>query len=157
MSFLFSCIQCVEIKLNILGPTLISWLAYLVFLFHREFCCIFLNLLFSVSHVNSCHNKTFHCGAICSKHDQAYKRWMPHINLLYPFIMDDVNGEAFSMASKMLTPVLAEISPFSIRFDVNSFRYFKHGKNCTLWLKPQSETTLQSGEMLVQCYCCSKS
>lgn len=81
---------------------------------------------------------------IRSKHDRAYRRWMPHINLLYPFIMDDPNGEAFSAASDILMQVLAEMAPFWIRFDVNSFRFFKHGKNCTLWLKPQSDTTLQS-------------
>jgi len=74
---------------------------------------------------------------------------MPHINLLYPFIMDDPDGEAFFTASNILTPVLAEMAPFWIRFDVNCFRFFKHGKNCTLWLKPQSDTTLQSGEICV--------
>ena len=74
---------------------------------------------------------------------------MPHINLLYPFIMDDPTGEAFSVASNTLMPVLAEMAPFWIRFDVNSFRFFKHGKNCTLWLKPQSDTMLQSGKICV--------
>jgi len=74
---------------------------------------------------------------------------MPHINLLYPFILDDANGEAFSAASDVLIPMLAELEPFQIRFDTGSFRFFRHGKNCTLWLKPQTETALQSGEVLV--------
>ena len=73
---------------------------------------------------------------------------MPHINLLYPFVMDDLNGEAFSTASDVLTPVLTQVAPFRIRFDAESFRFFQHGKNCTLWLKPQSETAVQSGENL---------
>jgi len=72
---------------------------------------------------------------------------MPHINLLYPFITDDPNGEAFSAASGALTPVLAEVAPFRIRFSAESFRFFRHGKNCTLWLKPQSDTSPQSGEI----------
>jgi len=72
---------------------------------------------------------------------------MPHINLLYPFIIDDRDGEAFSAASDALTPVLAEVAPFQIRFDAKSFRFFRHGKNCTLWLKPQSDVAPQSGEI----------
>jgi len=74
---------------------------------------------------------------------------MPHINLLYPFITDDPSGEAFSAAADILTPVLAEVAPFWIRFDAESFRFFRHGKNCTLWLKPQAETERQSGEIVV--------
>jgi len=70
---------------------------------------------------------------------------MPHINMLYPFIVDDPSGKAFSTASNLLTPVLAEVAPFQIRFDAEAFRFFRHGKNCTLWLKPQAETELQSG------------
>jgi len=74
---------------------------------------------------------------------------MPHINLLYPFIVDDENGEAFSAANDMLSPVLAEVASFQIRFDSESFRFFRHGKNCTLWLKPRAENELQAGEIIV--------
>ena len=93
-------------------------------------------------------NHKMFCGEMCSKHDRAYRRWMPHINLLYPFIADDPNGNAFSAACDILTPVLADVAPFQIRFDAESFRFFRHGKNCTLWLKPQSEMSLPSGEIL---------
>jgi len=78
---------------------------------------------------------------------------MPHINLLYPFIVDDSNGDAFSTASDIMMPALAEMAPFCIKFDASSSRFFRHGKNCTLWLKPQSDTTLKSGEICFQCYC----
>jgi len=70
---------------------------------------------------------------------------MPHINLLYPFIVNDSDGKAFSVACEVLTPVLAEVASFQIRFDAESFRLFRHGKNCTMWLRPQSETVTQSG------------
>jgi len=91
----------------------------------------------------------FFLWQMCSKHDRAYRRWMPHINLLYPFIVDDPNGDAFSTASNILTPVLEEVPPFLIRFDAESFRFFRHGKNCTLWLKPQCDTATQSGETCI--------
>jgi len=84
---------------------------------------------------------------MCSKHDRAYRRWMPHINLLYPFIIDDPTGKSFSMAADKLTPVLAIVPSFQIRFDAESFRFFRHGKNCTLWLKPQANTSCVLGEI----------
>jgi len=71
---------------------------------------------------------------------------MPHINLLYPFIVDDADRKSFTAASDTLNSVLAEVAPFQIRFNVASFRVFRHGKNCTLWLKPQSEIATESGE-----------
>jgi len=71
---------------------------------------------------------------------------MPHINMLYPFILDDPSGESFSTADNILTPALAEVAPFRIRFDAESFRFFRHGKNCTLWLKPQADIEIKSGE-----------
>ena len=84
---------------------------------------------------------------MCSKHDRAYRRWMPHINLLYPFIIDNPTGKSFSMAADKLTPVLAIVPSFQIRFDAESFRFFRHGKNCTLWLKPQANTSCVLGEI----------
>jgi len=59
------------------------------------------------------------------------------------------------MASDLLSPVLAEEAPFQITFDAQCFRFFKHDKNCTLWLKPQSDTAARTGENLHQVLLCT--
>jgi hypothetical protein len=61
---------------------------------------------------------------------------MPHINLVYPFIPDNNNGENFLDASQRIQNALSDMEPFQIRFTKDSFKYFMHRKNCTLWLKP---------------------
>ena len=81
-----------------------------------------------------------------SKYDRAYSRWMPHINLIYPFIEDSSDGRSFSQAAAAVEQALSGLEPFHVRFGVDSFRCFKHGKkSCTLWLKPQTATEIQTG------------
>lgn len=69
---------------------------------------------------------------IRKKHDQHYMRWPPHINLLYPFFEDD--GTNFESASFETTEALKHFPPFSIT--LNKFKYFDHGRSCTVWLDP---------------------
>lgn len=71
--------------------------------------------------------------ALRSQHDPACERWMPHINLLYPFVLD----EFFAEAADELTSALASFQPFKLRFE--GFREFHHTKSNTLWLEPQTE------------------
>ena len=81
-----------------------------------------------------------------SKYDRHYKRWMPHINLLYPFLADNDDGATFEDAAKKLRQSLASFKPFTVAFTKDSFSFFKHKKDCTLWLKPlwtSGETVLQ--------------
>jgi len=72
-------------------------------------------------------------------HDKAYKRWMPHINMLYPF----VNGEHFEAVVDNIRQAISSITPFKVSF--KNFNYFNHG---AVWLQPQTENnnvvTLQS-------------
>lgn len=64
-------------------------------------------------------------------HDKAYQRWMPHINMLYPFVAED----RFTEILPKLQETLNKFSPFVVTF--NEFDFFSHGKNShTLYLKP---------------------
>eukprot|EP00026_Physarum_polycephalum_P017454 Phypoly_transcript_18682.p1 GENE.Phypoly_transcript_18682~~Phypoly_transcript_18682.p1 ORF type:complete len:183 (+),score=20.16 Phypoly_transcript_18682:168-716(+) len=71
--------------------------------------------------------------AIRSKHDSAFDRWMPHVNLLFPFLdYDSLEG-----AADKLQKALSEVQPFHVT--LNSFCHFDHAKNCVVWLDPVSD------------------
>jgi len=70
---------------------------------------------------------------IRERHDKAYQRWMPHINLLFPFVPEDQFSYAVSKAERGLRSV----TPFTVKFE--DFGYFEHGRSNTLYLKPQDE------------------
>lgn len=69
---------------------------------------------------------------IRSVHDKAYKRWAPHINLMYPFLYE----EDISKYIPALTEELSTISPFKVTFGKGSFGSFDHSKSSTVWLGP---------------------
>jgi poly(A) polymerase len=67
--------------------------------------------------------------------DRAFPRWMPHINILYPFLRE---GEEFASRAPEISQALAEFPPFSITFA--SLGHFKHGKGRkTVHLVPKSD------------------
>lgn len=68
---------------------------------------------------------------IRQKHDKAYERWMPHVNLIFPFV-PDINFP--DSVGKLAAALKANVTPFEVTFD--SLKYFSHGKSCTLWLNP---------------------
>lgn len=86
------------------------------------------------------------CFHYYSEHDKAYKRWMPHINMLYPFVPDALDGQIFEDAAKIIQQVCKEIEPFRVVFSKESFGYFKHRKNATMWLKPVDPQVLSTGQ-----------
>ncbi|CAF3962533.1 unnamed protein product, partial [Rotaria sp. Silwood1] len=49
--------------------------------------------------------------SIRSIHDKAYPRWMPHINLIYPFTPE----KNFDNIKVQLEPILNRIKPFQIQ------------------------------------------
>ncbi len=66
---------------------------------------------------------------IRKKHDRQIRRWMPHINLLYPF---KPKSEFFKVLD-LLSIVCDSVNPFEI--SLSTFRYFRHDKNrFTIWL-----------------------
>lgn len=85
--------------------------------------------------------------AIRSRFDKAYPRWMPHINLIYPF----VGEENFEQMKQRLEMVLKGEKPFQVRFDTSSFHYFKQRDDeCTYHLQPTNSTEIVQLEKLIQ-------
>jgi 2'-5' RNA ligase len=70
--------------------------------------------------------------AIRRQHDRQFRRWMPHITLLYPF---RPAGQFFDIALE-LRRACRTIEPMEIR--LAQFHYFEHGRGRhTLWLAPE--------------------
>lgn len=65
------------------------------------------------------------------EHDRGYSRWMPHINLLYPFVPE----AAFEDAAQLLAEQLATTPPFEVT--LASIEHFTHEKTQTVWIGPQ--------------------
>ncbi len=79
------------------------------------------------------------------KYDRHYERWMPHINLLFPFLPD----KKFEQAADQLGPVCAEIEPFSLSLNsLNTFRQ-KNEKH-TFWLQPEPAEPLHELQKKVE-------
>ena len=81
---------------------------------------------------------------IRSKHDRAYPRWMPHINLLFPFVPQD----QFADIEARLQPVLEQLEPVEILLDQVS--HFKQKKQATVHLKPSNPDHQQALQTLYQ-------
>ena len=70
---------------------------------------------------------------IRSKYDKAYPRWMPHINLIYPFV------EVFN--SDELEKELKTFGQPYISIVLNDIGYFKQGSTVTYHLKSTDKDT----------------
>jgi 2'-5' RNA ligase len=85
--------------------------------------------------------------SIRSVHDKAYPRWMPHINLIYPFTPE----ENFDNIKAVLEPILNRKKSFQIQFDQSSLDYFQQrGDDCTYHLKPTITTDVVELQKLIQ-------
>ncbi len=71
--------------------------------------------------------------AIRRNHDRNFRRWMPHITLLYPF----AERRDFTEITPALAKAAQQISPFSI--ELTRFDTFRHRKSCTMFLVPEPE------------------
>jgi 2'-5' RNA ligase len=70
--------------------------------------------------------------AIRERHDRHFRRWMPHINLLYPFRP----RHEFEAAAARLRQACQAIPPFEVT--LATFKSFHHGhERYTLWLSPE--------------------
>jgi RNA 2',3'-cyclic 3'-phosphodiesterase len=72
--------------------------------------------------------------AIRRQHDRQLHRWMPHINLLYPFYPRD------QLQPQQVIPRLAAACRQVPAFEVTlaTLRYFTHGvQRATIWLAPE--------------------
>lgn len=85
--------------------------------------------------------------AIRSMHDKAYPRWMPHINLIYPFVPE----ANFENIKKILELALHHKRPFPIQFDQTSLHYFRQrGDECTYHLRPKRSTDVIELQQVIQ-------
>ena len=70
--------------------------------------------------------------AIRQRYDKTFKRWMPHLTLICPF----VPREMFDQAAKVIRRVCRSLEPFDVQ--LTDVTYFSHGKGFyTLWTKPE--------------------
>ncbi len=75
--------------------------------------------------------------AIRERHDEQFRRWMPHITLLYPFRLKD----EFDVLAGPFSEVCKKVQPFEV--ELAGYSYFKHrGTNYTFWLRPEPEDRL---------------
>jgi 2'-5' RNA ligase len=75
--------------------------------------------------------------AIRRRHDRQFRRWMPHINLLYPFLP----RAQWPVAVPRLLDAAQRMPAFQITLAI--FRSFTHPSgHTTLWLAPEPATTL---------------
>eukprot|EP00164_Ancoracysta_twista_P012731 GFYU01020071.1.p1 GENE.GFYU01020071.1~~GFYU01020071.1.p1 ORF type:complete len:222 (+),score=35.38 GFYU01020071.1:85-666(+) len=70
---------------------------------------------------------------IRKEHDRAYDRWMPHINLVYPFVpVDD-----FADAAQIISNEVKQLSPFTLH--LKQFNYFTQRDRVTMHITPEEE------------------
>lgn len=66
----------------------------------------------------------------------AFHRWMPHVNLIYPF----VPAAQFVSQIAPLTTSLSFLAPFTLKFV--EFGSFDHGRSNTIYLRPECDVRL---------------
>jgi RNA 2',3'-cyclic 3'-phosphodiesterase len=66
-------------------------------------------------------------------HDRNFRRWMPHITLLYPF----AERVDFPNISPNLIDAAEQVKSFTL--NLSQFDFFRHRRNCTIFLRPEPE------------------
>eukprot|EP01130_Rhizamoeba_saxonica_P017575 TRINITY_DN8554_c0_g1_i1.p1 TRINITY_DN8554_c0_g1~~TRINITY_DN8554_c0_g1_i1.p1 ORF type:complete len:395 (+),score=70.15 TRINITY_DN8554_c0_g1_i1:28-1185(+) len=66
-----------------------------------------------------------------ANYDKAYVRWMPHINLMFPF----VEASLFMHYRDRLEDTLKEFDVFTVT--LRKFKYFQHRSSATVFLEPE--------------------
>lgn len=75
--------------------------------------------------------------AIREMHDRQFRRWMPHVNLLYPFRP----AERSAAVLPCLADAFAKVTPSTVT--LSEFRHFAHPSGrATLWLAPKPREEL---------------
>jgi 2'-5' RNA ligase len=76
--------------------------------------------------------------AVRQQHDRHFRRWMPHVTLIYPFRP----REAFAELAGPLAQACRDIVPFEI--ELAEFKFFRHRSSYTLWLAPEPRAALDA-------------
>jgi 2'-5' RNA ligase len=86
--------------------------------------------------------------AIQERHDRRFRRWPPHINLLYPFYPP----ERFGGAVPRVVAACARVAPFVVT--LAEFHFFRHSsRKATLWLAPEPKDDLVRLQAALQAAC----
>ena len=73
------------------------------------------------------------------RYDRNYRRWMPHITLLYPFLP----VSAFEQVIPALARACRSLDPFGVQ--LNRFDFFSHSRrNVTIFLVPEPARPLRA-------------
>ena len=81
--------------------------------------------------------------SIRRQHDANYRRWMPHITLIYPFRP----RSEFEVVADQLAAICQTQSPFSVC--LKPFGYFSHHRSrYTIWLDPKSPSGASDGDFM---------
>lgn len=68
------------------------------------------------------------------ENDKSFYRWMPHINILYPFHED--RGSSFQEAAQEAEKALRWLQPVDLQ--LHNLSFFQHGpRSCTVWAGPE--------------------
>ena len=90
-------------------------------------------------------------------HDKNFKRWPPHINLIYPFLASpletsDSNAPRLSHSVQArLERATSEIRAFKVLLNADSPGIFTHSKNSkTVWLAPTPDENVKQLQAALQ-------
>lgn len=86
--------------------------------------------------------------AIRRLYDRKFRRWMPHITLIYPFRP----REEFEEIAPAIEAAVADLTPFETI--LRNFRFFEHSPiSCTVWLEPEPGNLFHAlyGRLLTAC------
>ncbi|MFI5910764.1 RNA repair domain-containing protein [Dactylosporangium sp. NPDC051541] len=70
--------------------------------------------------------------AVRAAHDPAYRRWMPHINLIYGFVPE----ASFDAAARVVAATVEGTGPIRIR--LHRLGRFDHRGSTTVWAEPET-------------------
>jgi len=73
---------------------------------------------------------------IRQKHDKAFKRWMPHINLIYPFYERESENFKKDVTAISRSFKNCGVSKFRMKFSRESVAFFEHSANFNIYIKP---------------------
>lgn len=66
-------------------------------------------------------------------YDSAYARWMPHINICFPFVQE----ADFEPAHQLLQNAFKDFPAFEV--NLQTLGFFTFEKDCVLWAEPETE------------------
>lgn len=95
--------------------------------------------------------------AVRHVHDKNYRRWPPHINLIYPFLAspletsDSTTPRLSQSIRARIEKACSGIQPFQVALNANSPGTFSHSKTSkTVWLGPTSDVTIKQLQVALQ-------